>query len=91
MTARMELATPVRFTSITSCHPRSLTCMIPAGTMMPAFATSTSSFPNCATACSTAAWSAAGLRTSPRNARNRRPCASTSRPVSAKSWGVAGG
>ena len=89
--ARKVLPTPVRFTSSTSRQPSSLTSAMPSGTMMPALATTASSFPKAPTAPSTARSSAGRLRTSPCTDRKRRPRACTSRSVSARSAGVAGG
>ena len=89
MAARMVLPVPVRFTSSTSRQPSSLTSAMPSGTMMPALATTPSSLPKAPTAWSTARASAGRLRTSPCTGRKRRPKPCTSRPVSARSAGVA--
>ena len=83
------LNTPVRLTSITSCHAPGFSCRDIGA--MPAFASTMSTGPMLATPASNAARIPASSRTSASAAWIRRSSASTSLTVSARSAGVAMG
>ena len=83
--------TPVRLTSITSCHACSDSSMAGAKLKIPALATTMSSRPSSATAFSVDVRSAARSRTSTTSATIRRPVASTAATVSSRSAGVGQG
>ena len=88
MAVSTVLNTPVRLTSMTSCHAswRSSPSAIGA---IPALASTMSTGPSSATPASNAAFRPASSRTSASRARIRRSSASTSLTVSARSSGVA--
>ena len=90
MAALAVCQTPVKLTSITSCHCSSLNSHDHPTLRMPALATTMSTRPSSATPSSKAAWSAAMSRTSARRATTRRPSLPTNLAVSSRSSGVAG-
>src|SRR5690348_166130 len=89
-TAALQVCqTPVRLTSIMSCHSWSDSPTVPSAVLaIPAFAATMSSRPSWATPSSTAARSAAPSRTSVSDATIRRSSASTCLTVSARSSDV---
>lgn len=82
--------TPVTLMSIVSWKTSGVVASHAAGMQMPAFATTMSRPPSSLVAFFTTAFWASRSRTSARSRIARRPSASTSRLVSARSSGVAG-